>query len=487
MKKHTILIFLCILTGIISACAGGQAIRDITPREKAPARLSWDSETHKWVFKSEPSAGNIRKIDQKPIISSFARRVPCTPGAEETFIELQRRVLTKEEYFQTKFKGKKVVFPKDLPRPGEVEIKYRIGIDDILNVFIWKHEDLSEDLLVRSDGYVSLPLIGDVYAAGLEIPEFKTLIEKKYNEYLESPQITVTCKMPNSLQVSVTGAIDTPDTYVGPTTMVYTLRGDHTLLTILSVVTILPNADLSESYIIRGGVIIPVDIKALWKDGDISQNILLCPGDTIVIPEPLKQVVLLGEFKNPGRYKVNRNAKILEAISQAGGFNPSTANLYMAYLARGDGVLPINFKRLLDQGDISQNILLHDDDIIYMPNINESKIYVLGEVNRPKVCYFTDPLDLMEAISSAGGFKDTANRSQVVMVRGTPQRPEVYAVNVLDMMKGKSMERFYLEKNDTVYIPRTAIANWNVFLSRMLPTLTTTRVIQEIVHEGWNP
>jgi polysaccharide export outer membrane protein len=269
--------------------------------------------------------------------------------------------------------------------------------------------------------------------------------------------------------------------------MAYTLRGDHRLLTVLSVVTILPNADLSESYIIRGKVIIPVDIKALWKDGDISQNVLLYPGDTIVIPEPLKKVVLLGEFKKPGRYRVDRSAKILEAIGHAGGFDHRTANLYMAYLARGGAVMPVNFKRLLDYGDMSQNILLHDDDIIYMPNINESKVYVLGEVERPKVCYFTDPLDLLEAISSAGGFKDTANRSQVVVVRGTPQRPKAYAVNVLDMMKGKGMERFYLEKNDTIYIPRTAIADWNVFMNHTLPTLMTTKITQEIVNEGWNP
>ena len=486
MKKHTILIFFCIFAVIVSACAH-PVIREISPQGKKGTQLRWDQETHKWVFKAEPPA---RKVSQESrLLPSFAQAVPPPPLKKETdrLIELQRRVLTKKEYLRDRFKGKEVVFPEDLPKPGEVEIKYRIGIDDILSVSIWKHKDLSDDVLVRSDGYVSLPLIGDVHAAGLEIPEFKTLIEKRYNTYIENPQITVTCKMPNSLQVSMTGAIDTPDTYVGPSTMAYTLRGDHRLLTVLSVVTILPNADLSESYIIRGRVIIPVDIKALWKDGDISQNVLLYPGDTIVIPEPLKKVVLLGEFKKPGRYRVNRSAKILETIAQAGGFDHRTANLYMAYLARGDAVIPVNFKRLLDYGDMSQNILLHDDDIIYMPNNNENKVFVVGEVNVSGVRYFTDPMDLMEAISSCGGFRTTANRSQVVVVRGDPGKPKVYAVNVLEMMEGGSSERFYLERGDTVYVARTAIADWNVFLSQMLPTLTTTRVIQTILNEGWNP
>jgi len=63
----------------------------------------------------------------------------------------------------------------------------------------------------------------------------------------------------------------------------------------------------------------------------------------------------------------------------------------------------------------------------------------------------------------------------------------VYAVNVLEMMKGKSLERFYLEKGDTVYVARTAIANWNIFLSKILPTITTTKVIQSILNERWKP
>ena len=92
----------------------------------------------------------------------------------------------------------------------------------------------------------------------------------------------------------------------------------------------------------------------------------------------------------------------------------------------------------------------------------------------------------MEAISSSGGFRTTANRSQVVVVRGDPGKPKVYAVNVLKMMKGESSERFYLERGDSVYVARTAIANWNVFLSQLLPTLSSTRVIQTILNSEWS-
>ena len=486
MKKRLIFIILCVfLLGFVFACAH-PVIREISPQDKKGTQLKWDQETHRWVFKTETPD---RKAPRESGLPSFAQAVPAPPLKKEAdrLIELQKRVLTKEDYLRARFKGKEIVLPEDLPKNGEIEVKYKIGIDDILNIYIWKHEDLSMDVPVRSDGYASLPLIGDIHVEGLEIPEFRALIEKKYNEYIENPQITVTCKMPNSLQVSIVGAVGKPETYIGPATMTYILRGDRTLLSILSVVSIKPNADLEESYIIRGDKIIPVNLKALLEDGDTSQNVILHPQDTLVISEPLKEIILLGEVKSPGRYKTNRKSTVLDALSRAGGVNSKNANLYMAYLARDNDILPINFKRLLDYGNMSQNILLNDGDVIYIPNINENKVFVIGEVNVPGVRYFTDPMDLMEAITSSGGFRTTANRSQVVVVRGDPRKPDVYAVNVLEMMKGKSLESFYLEKGDTVYVARTAIANWNVFLSHLLPTLTSTRVIQTILNERWSP
>jgi len=493
MKKCFSLICLCIFIGFIFACAH-PVIRDISPQGKKSTPLKWDQKAKGWVFNTEASSQKASRRSGTPSFAqavplpSFAQAVSAPPLKKEAheLIEFQKRALTKEEYLRARFKEKEIVLPEDLPKNGKIQEKYQIGIDDILNIYIWKHGDLSMDVPVRSDGNVSLPLIGDIYAAGLEIPEFRTILKKKYDEYITLPQITITCKIPNSLQVSVVGAVVTPSAYIGPTTLTYTLRGDRTLLSILSVVSIQSNADLEESYIIRGDKIIPVNLKALLEDGDTSQNVILHPQDTIVIAEPLKEVVLLGEVKSPGRYKTKGRSTVLDALSMAGGVNSKTANLYLAYLARDNVVFPINFKRLLDNGNMSQNILLDDGDIIYIPNNNENKVFVLGEVNVSGVRYFTDPLDLMEAISSSGGFRTTANRSQVVVVRGDPGKPKVYAVNVLKMMKGESSERFYLERGDSVYVARTAIANWNVFLSQLLPTLSSTRVIQTILNSEWS-
>jgi polysaccharide biosynthesis/export protein len=244
-------------------------------------------------------------------------------------------------------------------------------------------------------------------------------------------------------------------------------------------VEILPEADLSEAYIVRRDIIIPLTLNRLLKDGDMTQNILLKPADTVVIPAKIMEVVLLGEVNEPGRYKVRRRTTILDALAVGGGIRPETAVLSMAYVARGGSVLPINFKRLIDMGDLGQNILLQDNDVIYVPSSQDNKIFVLGEVRRPGLVRFAEPIDVVEAISEAGDFEITANRSQVVVVRGAPHQPKVYAINALKMLRGDTAERFFLDRRDIVYVPRTAIANWNVFISQILPTLTAINIGSE--------
>jgi hypothetical protein len=68
----------------------------------------------------------------------------------------------------------------------------------------------------------------------------------------------------------------------------------------------------------------------------------------------------------------------------------------------------------------------------------------------------------------------------VVVVRGDIRQPQIYEINLLSLMEGKSLERFTLQKGDIVYIPRTAIADWNVFLSQILPTLQAVDIIDVI-------
>lgn len=420
--------------------------------------------------KSEISNTAVQKIETEKAVKP----------TDEKLIQLQRRELSPNDYIREKFKGKQVVFPDEVQKAPLGRPVYRIGAEDELYILVWQNPDLSMGVIVRDDGKISLPLVGEVEVAGLQVPELESLLQKKYLRYVEKPQVTVTVKAVNSLKVFITGAVRVSTITAGPLPAGFPLRGDKRLLTALSQVEILTEADLSEAYIVRGEIIIPLDLNRLLKDGDMTQNILLKPADTIVIPTLIKEIAILGEVNRPGRHKVKRRTTILSAIAVGGGIKRETAVLHMAYVVRRGSVLPINLKRLIDMGDLDQNILLEDNDVIYVPSSQENKVFVMGEVRSPRVVRFADPIDVLEAISEAGDFKTTANRGQVVVVRGGPHQPKVYAINALKMMKGYTYERFLLDRRDIVYVPRTSIANWNVFVNQLLPTITAGVGIEEI-------
>ena len=66
------------------------------------------------------------------------------------------------------------------------------------------------------------------------------------------------------------------------------------------------------------------------------------------------------------------------------------------------------------------------------------------------------------------------------MVRGGLQEPKVYAVDALQMMKGMAREKFTLRRYDIVYVPRTSIADWNVFINQLLPTINFANAVKRL-------
>jgi polysaccharide export outer membrane protein len=390
---------------------------------------------------------------------------------EKTFIRMNAETVSIKDYHRARFPRNKVAFPDEL-KAVEKKYEYRIGADDVLHIFFWQHQDLTMDVTVRKDGEISFPLIGSIKAEGLTIPELENELKRGFGRFIQDPQININPKETPGQRIFIVGQVRKLYATIGGRPYFY-LKTGSTLLDALSDVEFYTDVDLAASYITRDDLIIPVNLKTLLMDGDLTQNIPLMPEDKIVIPGPLKEITLLGEVGFPGRYRVNIDTTLVNALSIAKGINRETADLYMSFVARHKQILPVNLKRLLDYADISQDIIMEDGDIVYIPNIQEKKYYVLGEVNKPGVFYFRDPINVIEAVSQGGGFLTTAQRRQVIVVRGDIGNPQIYEIDALAMMEGKSLEKFTLQKGDIVYIPRTLIADWNVFLSQLFPSFQT--------------
>jgi polysaccharide biosynthesis/export protein len=180
-----------------------------------------------------------------------------------------------------------------------------------------------------------------------------------------------------------------------------------------------------------------------------------------------------GQFRTPGSYPIKGTTTVLEAIGAAGGINDD-ANLSGAYLVRGGKVIPIDFISLFTRGQMAQNIPLADGDLLYVPSINSSRVFVLGEVMRASGVFVrTGKITLAQAIADAGGFDETtANKKAIKIIRGGLGSGQVIEVDFTDVIKGRRADLMMLQPGDIVYVPASGLAKWDRALSQILPNLS---------------
>jgi len=173
--------------------------------------------------------------------------------------------------------------PKRQPSTGPIQIheSYVIGQGDLLEVFVWRNEQLSREVVVRPDGKISLPLIQDIQAEGLRVLQLKEQITRRLSEYLENPRVTVIVKEINSYKVSVLGRVVRPGVYpiTGNTTLVeaISLAGGFTEWANKRKITVIRDEGGRKQKF-------RVNYKKIISGKDPSQNIILQRGDTIIVP-----------------------------------------------------------------------------------------------------------------------------------------------------------------------------------------------------------
>jgi polysaccharide export outer membrane protein len=159
---------------------------------------------------------------------------------------------------------------------------YRIGAGDVLQISVWREPDASApEVVVRSDGKITLPLIGEVEVAGLTPDQVKDSLVEKFSHYINGPVVSVYAKEINSRKVFVLGAVKNQ----GPIPL---LRPSTVLQAIGEAGGLGEWAKKKKIYVLRkvGGkqVKLPFNYAAVIKGQHLEQNIMLLPDDTIVVP-----------------------------------------------------------------------------------------------------------------------------------------------------------------------------------------------------------
>lgn len=188
---------------------------------------------------------------------------------------------------------------------------------------------------------------------------------------------------------------------------------------------------------------------------------------------------IAGRVVRPGNYTVSiGQTRLLDAIALAGGFqtgifNGDTAELAdldSAYIKRNGKKLPVNFKKLVYEGDDLSNIPILNGDYIYVPSTMNGSIIYLGEVNRNTYVGFNEGMTLMQGLAYVSGLKSETYSPFVRVIRGGVENTVVYTVNIDQILNGK-MKDFKLEANDIIYVPQDDISKWNRVIRKLLPTL----------------
>jgi len=163
---------------------------------------------------------------------------------------------------------------------------YRIGVDDIVAVNVWRNPDLSIKVPVRPDGKISMPLVGDVQAGGLTPTQVATGIKSKLAAYIRDPQVAVILESLHSheflTRVRVTGAVRTP-------TSIPHRQGMTVLDAVLSAGGLNDFSAPSRARLYRmiNGKTksIDIDLDDILNKGKLEQNYILIPGDVVTVPE----------------------------------------------------------------------------------------------------------------------------------------------------------------------------------------------------------
>jgi polysaccharide export outer membrane protein len=250
--------------------------------------------------------------------------------------------------------------------------EYLIGPGDILSVTVWRHPELEKQVVVRSNGIITFPPVGDLRAAGSSPSELSRELVQRLRDYVgETTQVSVTVSTFNSRAIYLTGQVTAPGRY--------SFEQIPDLLQVLSQAGgPLPSADLSSVSIVRpapgGPQVIKVDMSAYMRGGG-EKLPTLQPGDTIDIPSLMGAggmtgpglVYVLGEVAAPGPYPTTEGLDILQAIALAGGALPEAELKQVGVVMNsggGQAVAMVDIERVMRDGTANPFLLRAGDRVV---------------------------------------------------------------------------------------------------------------------------
>ena len=354
------------------------------------------------------------------------------------------------------FSGKIVV----LAQPIE-STQYKIRVGDVIDITVEGYPEYSKQRIVRNDGMISYPIIGEIKAEGLTTTELEETIFKDLSNRLSRfTKVFVNIVQFKRNSIYVFGMVKNPGRYFFETEDIYFIQA----LTLAGGVDY-EKANLKGIQIRRDAKVDKVvDLTPLIGSGEDIEDFKLQHNDVILVPSLLQQqpIFVTGAVLKQDQYSiVEDRIHVLKALRMAGGPEQDTADLSNAVIIRANGdTIPINLEEVPNPGSANELNFLYPGDLLHIPNAyEEDKVNIVGAVVRPGQYAIKDPVDMIEAMSLAGGWlEDIANLKKAKIIRSDETQENV---NILVMVEtGNVTDSPMLNPGDTLQIPKRLRINW---------------------------
>jgi len=320
---------------------------------------------------------------------------------------------------------------------------------DMVGVTVDGEKEFTKPYQINKDGCISMPMVGTVKIAEMTASDASVAVRKALTRVLVDPQVTVVFIDRAKMRIFVVGQVKNSG-------LMEVGAGDK-VLQALAQAGYDDTADLSHINVRRGDQTLALDLAKYVQGQDLSSNIELQSGDTVVVPrsDMMGTVVVSGQVSKPGIVPIKRGMTFREVIGLVGGVLPEGDTDKITI--RRDGVaepLKLDYKQAM-AGDKAADLPLQPADTINVPELETSFFTVIGSVNRPGQYPLRKELSLSEAIGLAGGpIPNIGDIRKVQLIRLSTEDPKLSTTTRIDLtkvMKNPS-EEYTVKRGDVIYI-----------------------------------
>jgi polysaccharide export outer membrane protein len=220
---------------------------------------------------------------------------------------------------------------------------------------------------------------------------------------------------------------------------------------------------------------VKVDLLSREEAGDAIGKALApyyeSPSVGIEVEEYLgNRIVLLGRVENPGVIRFDGPPTLVEALAKAGALPvlDKKAKLTRCAVIRGrERLLWVDLKQMMNNADLRYNIRLKQNDLVYIPDSDDTVVFVLGEVRRPGAYSVTGDMTMLDALAQAGGVTADAASSKIRLIR--PNSGMDVEIPMNRLLDPKERANVALEERDIVWVPKSGLAKFGYLIQQITP------------------